>query len=178
MDYARYLLDQLDSAILLLAPTLDEIRLHNAHATALLQALGASGDGDAPPAALVSTIESGLASASGSDFSRAVALATPAGPQYSVRARQLPADGGVLALATIAISHERTLADVLFARYGLSRRDSRIVALVRAGLSNADIASEMNLQCGTVRQYLSAIFAVVGVRSRTQLIRVIESMNP
>lgn len=175
MDYARYLLDQLDSAILLLTPTLDEIRMHNAHATTLLRALGAAGD--APPSALVESIQSGLAAASGPGFSPAVTLPTPAGPRYAVRVRKLPSDAGVVALATLAVSHERELAEVLFARYGLSRRDSRIVALVRAGLSNAEIAREMKLQCGTVRQYLSAIFAVLGVHSRTQLIRAIESMT-
>ncbi|TMQ09502.1 MAG: helix-turn-helix transcriptional regulator [Deltaproteobacteria bacterium] len=175
MDYASYLLDQLDSAILLFTPSLDEIRLHNAHATALLHALG--GSRDVPPCELISTIETGLAATSGSGFSRAVSLSTPAGLHYAVRARKLPSDRGVLALANLAVSQDGELAEVLFVRHGLSRRDSRIVGLVRAGLSNAEIAREMNLQCGTVRQYLSAIFAVFGVHSRTQLIRVIESMT-
>ena len=177
MDQTRYLLDQLDCALLLLTPALDEIRLHNVRATALLHDLGATDA--APPLALTSSIEIGLASTTGASFSHAVPLATPAGARYSVRARQLSSDRGVLALATLTVSRdrERELADVLFTRHGLSRRDSRIVALVRAGLSNGEIAREMGLQCGTVRQYMSAIFSVFGVRRRTQLISVIESMS-
>jgi DNA-binding NarL/FixJ family response regulator len=176
MDYARYLLDQLDSAILLLAPTLDEIRLRNTHATALLHALGACAA--VPPAALIATIESGLATATGAGFSQIVSLPTPAG-RYAVRVRRLPSSRGVLVEATLAISHEhqRELAEALFARRGLSRRDSRIVARVCAGLSNVEIAHEMGLTCGTVRQYLSSIFAVFGVHSRTQLIGAIESLR-
>jgi DNA-binding CsgD family transcriptional regulator len=171
-DTARYVLDQLDSAILLLTPALDQVRFHNAGASALLRALGAAGD--APPPALITVVETGLASTPGSGFSPAVPLPTPDGARYAVRARQLPSASGVVALATRIVSCERELADLLYARHGLSRRDSRIVAYVRAGLSNVEIAREMGLQCGTVRQYMSAIFSV---HRRTQLISAIESMS-
>jgi DNA-binding CsgD family transcriptional regulator len=175
MDYARYLLDQLDSAVFLLTAALDEVRLHNARAATLLHDLGASGA--TPPVGLISAIEVGLASASGSQFSQPVPLATPTGARYAVRARQLPSGRGVLALAAVVVERDRELADVLFARYGLSRRDARIVALVRAGLSNVEIAHEMGLRCGTVRQYMSAIFSVFGVHSRTQLISAIAPVS-
>lgn len=37
--------------------------------------------------------------------------------------------------------------------------------------------AEMGLQHGTIRQYMTAIFSVFGVHSRTQLIRAVESMS-
>jgi DNA-binding NarL/FixJ family response regulator len=174
-DTAHYVLDQLDSAIFLLAPALDRVRFDNAGASALLRALGVAGD--APPPALITAVESGLASTRGSGFSPAMPLSTPDGARYAVRARQLPSASGVVVLATRIVSCERELADLLYTRHGLSRRDSRIVAYVRAGLSNVEIAREMGLQCGTVRQYMSAIFSVFGVHRRTQLISAIESMS-
>ena len=52
----------------------------------------------------------------------------------------------------------------------LSVRERGIVALVRRGLRNREIAEELGLTEGTVKVHLHKIFEKLGVRSRTELI--------
>jgi len=47
-------------------------------------------------------------------------------------------------------------------------REKQILILIARGLSNADIASELFLSEGTVRNYASALFNRIGVTDRTQ----------
>ena len=50
----------------------------------------------------------------------------------------------------------------------LTDRQLELLALVGQGLSNAQIGSQMNLAEGTVKQYLSALFAHLGIGNRVQ----------
>ncbi|MFZ6031441.1 MAG: response regulator [Chloroflexota bacterium] len=50
----------------------------------------------------------------------------------------------------------------------LSEREREVLALLARGLSNADIAARLFLSEGTVRNYVSAVFAKLGVTDRTQ----------
>ncbi len=52
----------------------------------------------------------------------------------------------------------------------LSDREKDIMQLMARGLTNADIARELFLSEGTVRNYTSAIFAKLGVNDRTQAV--------
>ncbi|MAT45276.1 MAG: DNA-binding response regulator [Anaerolineaceae bacterium] len=52
----------------------------------------------------------------------------------------------------------------------LSERESEILQLLARGLSNADIARELFLSEGTVRNYTSTIFSKLGVNDRTQAV--------
>ncbi len=52
----------------------------------------------------------------------------------------------------------------------LTRREHEILALVRTGMSNAEIASALSLARGTVRRHLQNVYAKLGVRSRTAAI--------
>ena len=52
---------------------------------------------------------------------------------------------------------------------GLTEREAELVALVAEGLSNREIAGQMCLGEGTVRNYLSNILTKLGLRDRTQL---------
>jgi len=52
--------------------------------------------------------------------------------------------------------------------YNLSERESDILGLIAQGLSNADIAQQLYLTEGTVRNYTSEIFKKLGVSDRTQ----------
>ena len=47
-------------------------------------------------------------------------------------------------------------------------REKQILVLIARGLSNADIAAELYLSEGTVRNYASALFTRIGVTDRTQ----------
>ncbi len=50
----------------------------------------------------------------------------------------------------------------------LSDREREVLRLVARGLSNADIAQRLYLSEGTVKNYVSSIFAKLGVSDRTQ----------
>jgi len=50
----------------------------------------------------------------------------------------------------------------------LSEREREVLSLLARGLSNADIAAQLYLSEGTVRNYVSAIFVKLGVNDRTQ----------
>lgn len=52
--------------------------------------------------------------------------------------------------------------------YNLSERERDILRLLSQGLSNADIAQQLFLTEGTVRNYTSEIFKKLGVNDRTQ----------
>jgi DNA-binding NarL/FixJ family response regulator len=51
----------------------------------------------------------------------------------------------------------------------LTLREKQVVALVKQAKMNKEIAFEMGLTEGSVKQYIRRIFAKVGVRSRTAL---------
>ncbi len=51
----------------------------------------------------------------------------------------------------------------------LSFRESQVVALVQQAKSNKEIAYELCLTVGTVKEYLYHIFRKVGVSNRTEL---------
>lgn len=56
-----------------------------------------------------------------------------------------------------------------YSRYGLTDKEWELTTLVAQGLSNKEIASEMFLSEGTVRNYLSQILEKLDLRDRTQL---------
>lgn len=53
--------------------------------------------------------------------------------------------------------------------YDISEREYEVITLVAEGLSNREIAGELHLSEGTVRNYLSGILDKLGLRDRTQL---------
>ena len=50
----------------------------------------------------------------------------------------------------------------------LSQREREVLRLVAKGLSNSEIARQLFLSEGTVRNYVSGLFAKLGVSDRTQ----------
>ncbi|WP_204342291.1 response regulator [Micromonospora terminaliae] len=85
------------------------------------------------------------------------------------------ADGGAylsprVARRVIELSGGR-LAQGPYARdrlAGLTDREREVLALVGAGLSNAEIARRLHLVEGTVKSYLTSIFTRLDVRNRVQ----------
>ena len=53
--------------------------------------------------------------------------------------------------------------------YDISEKELHVISLVAEGLSNKEIAGELFLSEGTVRNYISNILDKVGLRDRTQL---------
>lgn len=56
-----------------------------------------------------------------------------------------------------------------YAVYGINEKEFSIIRLVADGYSNKEIASELFLSEGTVRNYLSTILEKLNLRDRTQL---------
>jgi len=53
---------------------------------------------------------------------------------------------------------------------GLSRRESEVVLLVGTGISNKEIARQLGLSVGTVKQHVHSIFRKTGTRRRADLV--------
>lgn len=56
-----------------------------------------------------------------------------------------------------------------FAAHGITEKERSIIELVADGLSNKEIAAELYLGEGTVRNYISSLLEKLGLRDRTQL---------
>ena len=56
-----------------------------------------------------------------------------------------------------------------YSTYGINERELEIIQLIANGYSNKEIASELFLSEGTVRNYLSSILGKLNLRDRTQV---------
>ncbi len=56
-----------------------------------------------------------------------------------------------------------------YEKYDISEREQDVITLVARGLNNKEIAAELYLSEGTVRNYLSGILEKLDLRDRTQL---------
>ena len=65
------------------------------------------------------------------------------------------------------ISQDRQMRE-LPTNFNFSEREYEVLKLLAQGMTNADIASQLYLSEGTVRNYTSEIFAKLGVSDRTQ----------
>ena len=54
----------------------------------------------------------------------------------------------------------------------LAPRERTVLRLVAAGRSNREIAGELNLSIGTIKQYLSSIFTKLSARNRVDAVRI------
>ena len=54
---------------------------------------------------------------------------------------------------------------------GLTTREAEVLALLAAGLSNAEIAQRLYLSHATVKTHINRIFAKTGARDRAQAVR-------
>ena len=64
---------------------------------------------------------------------------------------------------------ELKTSDFDYEKYGINDKEKDIISLVAQGLSNKEIATELFLSEGTVRNYLSSILEKLELRDRTQL---------
>jgi len=80
----------------------------------------------------------------------------------------LPAD---LVDGALARTRERH-AQVAGIEALLTRREIEVMLKVADGLSNKEVASQLNLSEGTVKVYLNSIYHKVGIRNRTSLANI------
>jgi len=69
------------------------------------------------------------------------------------------------------------LPDRLAASYGISGREMDIIRLIIAGRSNREIEAALFISFSTVKNHIYNIFQKTGVKSRTQLIRLIRDLE-
>lgn len=75
--------------------------------------------------------------------------------------------GEIMTKIPSLIANDNTQAS--FEEYGLSEKEYNIIQKVAEGLNNKEIASELFLGEGTVRNYISTILEKLDLRDRTQL---------
>jgi len=69
--------------------------------------------------------------------------------------------------------------DAIKKQYRLSPRETQIVELILKGVdSNAEIAKNLDLSTGTVKQYVHVLFARFHINSKTNLVlKIFESIH-
>ena len=77
--------------------------------------------------------------------------------------------GSLRIKATRKILFKTDLAVIVVSERGLEEKEKEIIRLVANGYSNKEIAAEMYLGEGTVRNYLSSILDKLQLRDRTQV---------
>ena len=106
--------------------------------------------------------------------------------------RELEAAAASFAHASAAIWHERALAELRLAgerlparrpvdaasAEPLTRQEGEVLDLVRAGLSNRDIAERLVLSVKTVEGHLTTIYGKLGVASRAQALALLVEAPP
>jgi DNA-binding NarL/FixJ family response regulator len=92
-------------------------------------------------------------------------------PSEIARALSLASEGEIVfpRELTIALLNEEQPPDLL----ALTARQREILGLVAQGLTNADIARQLFLTEGTVKQHLRATYKMLGVGSRVQAARLL-----
>jgi DNA-binding CsgD family transcriptional regulator len=61
---------------------------------------------------------------------------------------------------------------------GLTKREEQVADLAARGLHDSEIAAQLHLSPYTVKQYLKAVYAKVGARSRVDLTRLLLQAGP
>jgi DNA-binding NarL/FixJ family response regulator len=174
-DLAAAVLQELDIGILVCTPAIDRILLSNPAAERMLSHLD---DGEVLPGVLRQSVTEALSRrAAPAGFSAAVPLRRRSGSCMYVRAKLLEGRHAALVIISGDALRERELHDSLAMRFQLSRRESQIVELVRAGMSNDEIGEQLNLSVATVKHYLYGIFTALDVHSRAKLIAVVEQIS-
>lgn len=89
--------------------------------------------------------------------------------------------GAPLAAHALALRLERDRdADALASlrsRFRLTVRDLQVVVRIGRGQSNRTIAEALGLSEGTVKNYVHRVYEIVGVRSRTQLVALLDEIR-
>ena len=117
---------------------------------------------------------------------KVVIMTTFKRPGYFARAVKADVDAYVLkerSIADLMRTIETVLAgrkeyspelmDILLTqRSPLTNLESQLLKLVAEGLSNKDIASQLHLSDGTVRNYMTSILSKLGAENRTAAVRI------
>ena len=160
-------LDALDVGISVMSPASGEILLANSTARRYLRAF--TGDGS-DPTHIPPTIR-GLFEASSqptSKFTHAVPVTALDGRRFFVRRRLVDGPSVLFTIASAEL-REVDIRRVLADHFGLSARECKVAYMACQGYLNREIAEELDLVEGTVKNYLTRVFQALAVRNRTEL---------
>lgn len=169
-DLALEALGELEIGVFVCTSQLARFLLANETARRQLRDLGATRIHPSLKAAITSSKE--RESLAGT-FTPAVPLELPNGRRLFVRTKPL-ANHRLLVTLSGEVLRERELLELLHDRWQLSVRERQVISLVRAGQANEQIARELGISVGTVKQYLNGIFKTFDVHSRGELAALIE----
>ena len=120
-------------------------------------------------------------------YERALELAESGRPEETIEAVRLLDALGAQPAATLVRRRLRELGVTRMPRRlqrrptsntaGLTARQVEILRLVATGLSNAEIARRLVVSTRTVDHHVSAVFAKLGVHSRREAARLLESLD-
>jgi DNA-binding NarL/FixJ family response regulator len=103
-----------------------------------------------------------------SRFTPAAPIVSGDGRRFFARCRCVPGDRILLTIAAATL-RELDVQRVLAKNFGLSAQETRIAFYAAQGYRNREIAARLQVVEGTVKNYLTTIFAALSVRSRTEL---------
>ncbi|GAA1984465.1 response regulator transcription factor [Amycolatopsis minnesotensis] len=89
----------------------------------------------------------------------------------SAAAGQSTFDAGVSERLVAALSGQRRAKPKAVLPDGLTAREAEVLGRIGAGLSNAEIASELFIGEATVKTHINNAFAKIGVRNRAEAVR-------
>jgi DNA-binding CsgD family transcriptional regulator len=101
-------------------------------------------------------------------FTPAVPISSPDRRRMFVRCRVARGNTFAITIAAAAL-REIDVKRVLAEQFGLSAQEIRIAFLAAQGFRNREIAEHLQIVEGTVKNYLTNVFAALAVRSRTEL---------
>jgi DNA-binding CsgD family transcriptional regulator len=104
----------------------------------------------------------------GGRFTPATPFSAPDGRRITARCRQVPCAAFAISLAPDEL-REGDVKQVLAEQFKLSAQEIRIAFLAAHGHRNREIAEQLQIVEGTVKNYLTNVFAALAVRSRTEL---------
>ncbi len=161
------LVDSLDVGLVLVTTT-GRILKRNHIAVRMVAAFGTQTD--VVPTALWRPLEVVIAAAMAvpGRFTPSSPFTSSARGRYFVRARALKSGGIVLSIAPAAL-RENDVSRVLAEKFGLNAQEIRIAFFAAHGYRNREIADRLEIVEGTVKNYLTIVFAALSVRSRTEL---------
>jgi len=166
-EQTALLLDSVDAG-LVLATAQGKILKRNRNAVQLLAAFGR--ETDVIPRLLFEKLDPIIASAANvpNRFTPSSPISAPARGKYFCRVRALRGGAFVLSIAAAAL-REIDVSRVLTEKFGLSAQEIRIAFFAAQGYRNREIADRLEVVEGTVKNYLTAVFSALSVRSRTEL---------
>jgi len=104
----------------------------------------------------------------GGRFTQATEVTAPENRRLHARCRQVPCAAFAITLSVDAL-REVDVKQVLAEKFRLSAQEIRIAFLAVQGHRNREIAERLQIVEGTVKNYLTNVFAALAVRSRTEL---------